>query len=100
MVNLSDRRSYALHRAVADKIRRDPALLRVALTKLDLYEAKAGQHPPYRRWRQIIQCGPNDVIRALLETSEESQILRSASPFTGILSAEERQAIIDSVHSH
>lgn len=99
IVNLSDRRSYALHKAVADKIRLNPDLLRIALGALDRYEARVGPYPPYRRWREIIRRGPADVVRVLLETSEESQILRSASPFAGILSVQERQAILDSVHN-
>ncbi|MDE2481572.1 MAG: hypothetical protein KGN02_05245 [bacterium] len=94
---MSDRRNYELHRLVATKVQRDPSLLRIALRNIARFENRSGSNPYYLRWKEIIASGPESTVEALLDTGELGQTLRSASPFAGILTDEERLTIIRDV---
>jgi hypothetical protein len=89
-----DERSLALHRAIADKLRRDPSLIEVALDNIDRWSLQNSRSQPYwDTWRELLS-GPLDVLLALLvEKSERMTALRQATPFAGILSPQERWAI-------
>lgn len=90
-----DRRSLALHQAVAEKLRRDPSLLAIALANLDRWETRGASHaqPYLEAWRQIIDSGLNNCLQAMVEDSERSTALRQSSPFAGVLTDAERLTI-------
>lgn len=90
-----DRRSIALHQAVAEKLRQDPSLLAIALANLDSWETRgAGHAQPYlEAWRQIIGSGVDHCLQVMVEDSERSTALRQSSPFAGVLTDAERLAI-------
>jgi hypothetical protein len=95
-----DARSRALHAAVANQIRRDPALLAIPLANLDRWEHEQGPTPAFQEWRQILLSEPLEHVLSLLEEdSERADRLRQSSPFTGILSPEERAEIFRSYES-
>jgi hypothetical protein len=89
-------RSLAMHRAIAERVRADPALLeRVRAT---LARWLAGTSPRTRgyleEWQRIVEAGPDAVVAALTAEAEHAATLRQCSPFTGILSNRERFALL------
>ena len=83
--------------AIAEKIRRQPALFTIA--KQNLVRWKKMQKPlapALREWEAIIELHSREEVLAILtQDNEEGQRLRQSSPFTGILTREERDAIFD-----
>jgi excisionase family DNA binding protein len=47
-------------------------------------------------WRKTIDSGPSGVLNALVSDTPEARELRQNSPFTGILSLEERKTVLNS----
>jgi hypothetical protein len=92
-------RSRALHRAVAEKIRARPELVQAARDNLDRWIGQQQQQGPVSkgllRWKQILDSQPvEEVLRLLCDESPESDRLRHATPFAGILTEAERAAIL------
>jgi len=82
----------------ADKLEREPALLRVPLENMDRWLAN-GHPAPHRleQWRTLIlraQASPEgfqELLALLRDDGEATQRLREFSPFAGVLSAAERR---------
>ena len=47
-------------------------------------------------WRKTIDSGPGPVLNALVSDTPEARELRQNSPFTGILSPDERRTVLNS----
>jgi hypothetical protein len=89
-----DRRSLALHRAIAEKLRRRPELLDVARDNLDRWSRNPGHSQPYwDAWREILDRPLPEILRLLEEESEFMTAMRQATPFAGVLDPAERWAI-------
>jgi hypothetical protein len=89
-----DRRSLALHEAVAAKLEKDPALLGVARANvkrwLEVHPAAA-----LVEWEQLLDRAPLSRVLALLRSPDEDAArLRQSSPFAGVLTPGERLAIL------
>jgi excisionase family DNA binding protein len=88
--------SLALHAAVVAKLIRDPErVLAIARRNLQCDVASGTEHElPYaREWESLIAEGVPAVIEAMLDPSDHGVTLRSSTPFTGVLDAEEVRAI-------
>jgi len=95
---LIDRCSLELNRLVAEKIRRQPELMDFARNKLDRILAEP--HLPesgkeaLREWQAIFSRKSfEEILEILVEDSDEGQRLRQSTPFTGILSQNEREVV-------
>jgi hypothetical protein len=89
-----DQRSLATHRAIAEKLRADPALIEVARGNLDRWSRENWRSQPYwDAWREILNRPIEDILAALVEESERMTALRQTTPFAGILAPAERWAI-------
>jgi len=89
-----DQRSLALHRAIAEKLRADPALVEVARDNLNRWALQNGRSQPYwDTWRALLSRPIEELLALIVEESERMTALRQASPFAGILSPAERWAI-------
>lgn len=89
-----DRRSLALHRAIAAKLREDPALVAIAVENLARWSRAAGRSQPYwDAWREILDRPFDEMLDLLGEESERMTALRQATPFAGVLKPAERWAI-------
>jgi hypothetical protein len=89
-----DARSLALHEAVAAKLEARPQLLDVARANLARWLARdpAGA---LLEWARLLDQRPLDDILTLLRSSDERAArLRQSSPFAGVLTPEERLAIL------
>jgi hypothetical protein len=91
-----DRRSLAMHRAIAEKLRADPSLLAIARENLDRWLTQRGSSQPYwDAWREILKRPLEEVLSLMVEESEKMTALRQSNPFPGILTPRERWAIYD-----
>jgi hypothetical protein len=83
------------HRAMARKIRRQPKLFNRARRNIARWEKRnRGCPEPLREWKQILrENGMEKVLRLMTRADEEGNRLRQSSPFCGILTEKERNAI-------
>ena len=89
-----DERSLALHNAVAEKLRSEPALLEIAGENLKRWYEGAGHSRPYLdEWRRLLDLPLEDLLGLMVQESERMTALRQTSPFAGILKPAERWAI-------
>jgi hypothetical protein len=97
MQKRSDERSFVLHREIAKKLRSNPELWDIPKMNLARWKKlKNGLPPALTEWEDIFRKEKREHILTLLESdSEDSRRLRSSSPFTGILSENERMKIFE-----
>lgn len=96
-----------LHELVADKLERDPALLRIPLENIDRWLAN-GHTAPHRleQWREIIlraqesEAGFVALLDLLRAHDEMSVRLKDFAPFAGTLTREERRGAAPSCAYH
>jgi hypothetical protein len=93
-----DRRSLAFHVAIAEKLRTDPKLLEKFRDRLQAMlsddRVSISTRDAYREWLDFIEEHSfEEVLDLLVDPSEEGTRLRQATPFAGILSRTEREAI-------
>ncbi|WP_425067127.1 hypothetical protein [Reyranella sp.] len=95
----SDRLHLALARAAAAKLRQQPDLFTKVRRQLTRWRAnldgtQAGTRPYLERWEALAALGPEAMISQVLETSEQATAMRQTAPFAGVLTSQERMAII------
>jgi len=93
-----DDRSLEMDRVIAEKIRANPELAQIALANIERWLANPDYSESSRQatleWKGIIDNSSVGELVTLLESSsEEARRLRQSSPFCGILTPDERQAI-------
>jgi hypothetical protein len=96
-----DERSLALGRAIGEKLRADPSLVERAQQRIAAWESAAigsGDRsvlPALAEWGEILRTHNLDALIDLLgsDTSERAARLRQSSPFVGVLTPAERDAI-------
>lgn len=87
----SDRRSLAMHRLIAGRLRAAPGLLAVARTNIARWRGRNSFPQPYLDdWERILDAGLDEVLRLIESETEEAARLRSSTPFAGILTPRER----------
>jgi hypothetical protein len=92
-----DERSLTLHQLVARKLLADPALLESARANVRRWQCRnGGPSPALAERERILDDGVEQVAEFLVERSERATRLRQSSPFAGILTDDERQAIYES----
>ena len=93
---LIDRRCLALHEAVAETLRRDGRLINVARDNLQRWAEANGILPvPLQEWQTLLDTrSVEEIVTLLTDPGEEATRLRQSSPFGGILSEDERLAIL------
>jgi hypothetical protein len=80
-----DRRSIAMHRAIAEKLRANPALLEIARENIARWAPAAGRSRHYLdAWLEVLEM-----------PLEEMRATRQNNPFAGVLNPRERWAIYD-----
>ena len=96
--SLHDAKSLALHTVIAYKISQDPSLLEKARENLAHMRSRyePDNMPLYiEEWEQILTLHWKHIAALLIAVTEDAILLRSSSPFTGILTQEERLKIIE-----
>jgi hypothetical protein len=94
---LLEARSLAMHAVIAEKIERDPKLLKIAHDNLKRWRTRWEEQTPawYQEWSGILKRPWSEIAAIMTEPSEDGARLRQSSPFAGILSATERRRIYD-----
>lgn len=97
MQERSDKRSLALHRAIVRRLCKCPDLWEKPLKNIERWaEQNGGMQMSMKIWKDILETTPReDIIKLLLSRSQRATQLRSSSPFTGIISQEERNRIFE-----
>src|ERR1039458_4284314 len=93
-----DQRSLAMGRAIAGKVRAQPALFQIAKDNLKRWIQQRQPDVPIvlQEWQEILTQWPVEKILDLLTSDDENaRRLRQSSPFAGVLSQEERRSIFD-----
>ena len=92
---LIEEKSIWLHRAVADKLRQDAALLMKARERVAGWLADASVHPHYAKaWQGILALSPEEISKRLSDPDETMRALRQCSPFAGALTPQERWSVL------
>jgi hypothetical protein len=90
-----DRRSLALHEAVAAKLDERPELLHVAHDNLARWLQRSPS-PALQEWRDLLgRATLADITTLLRSPADSAARLRQSSPFAGILTPQERRTIMD-----
>ena len=91
---LAEERSLAYHRAVADRLRRDPTSVARALARAEAWCTEGGHASHYAaEWRDKLRGPLNELLALLVDPSEHARALRQATPFAGFLDPRERWRI-------
>src|ERR1017187_8640628 len=94
-----DQRSLALHDAVAARLEAQPQLFEMARANLQRW-LKASPAAALREWQRLLDTLPLANLLALLRSPDEHAArLRQSSPFAGLLTPAERQAILNRYES-
>ena len=82
-------------RIVVERIDADPGLFNVAHENLERWRRLHGAlSRANEEWKQLLERPWREIREVLLEESDEGQRLRSTHPFRGIVTEEERLAIM------
>jgi hypothetical protein len=96
-----DRRSLAMHRAIAEKLRANPELMAIARENLARrLETPGHSHPYWEAWNEIFDLPLSNMLELIVEDSERMTAMRQTSPFAGILTPKERWVIYDRYGRH
>ena len=88
-------RSLALHREVAERLRREPRLLEEARTRVRQWLQDGSVHQDWAQaWRGVLEGTIDEVVARLTERSEQAHDMRQVSPFAGVLDARTRWEIL------
>ena len=81
--------------AVRVKLVADPkSVISIASSNLDRWEKSYGFTPGWMTgWRAILDGGVVEILRVIDGTDERSILLRSSSPFAGVLTEDERSVV-------
>lgn len=87
-----DKRSLALHRLIAEKIRNDPALFDKAQATLARWRkiVHSGSQPYLAEWERLVADGIEASLAMATEDTARATALRKSSPFAGVLTEPER----------
>jgi len=97
MQSRSDERSRMLHKEISKKLKSNPSLWDIPRNNITKWKRGSGKlAPAFIEWDHILNTKTKEQILSILESSsEESVRLRSSSPFTGILTENERLRIFE-----
>jgi hypothetical protein len=92
-----DRINLAMDRLTATKIRRDPSVVNIARANLRRWMESDGDfvHPVHAEWLDILQfLEPSELADFIESDTPKANRLRQSTPFAGILTEDERLAIL------
>jgi hypothetical protein len=95
-----EEQSLALHREIAQRIRKKPDLLTGVRDRL-LKDIGSGRFSisvtqAMQEWQDILNTGSlEQILELLVDPGENARRLRQSTPFAGILTQEERRRILE-----
>jgi hypothetical protein len=98
---LSEQRSLAYHRLIAERLRSQPEILEKARQRARTWLAASAEPPFYaRKWAEILAGDIPSIAAFLVDRSELATELRQSSPFAGALQPQERWKIWREAREH
>lgn len=94
-----DARSLAMHRAIAEKVRKNPRLLEAAGENIRRWRRQGVDVTAFAEWEAILDRGVEETVRVLTDPSENAARLRQSTPFTGVLTPKERRRFFEAPRS-
>ena len=96
--DLAAERSRALHLAVAERLRAEPALVEVARERVSGWLRDGSVNEWYASgWAGLLRKPIDELVEILGEHSERMHDLRQTSPFAGFIDARTRWRILGEV---
>ncbi|MEN1728683.1 MAG: MarR family transcriptional regulator [Pseudomonadota bacterium] len=93
---LAELRRRRLHERIAHRLVDEPELLKRARERLvDLSFANPSGRTYHRRWHDLLDGPLPKLLRKMTEDSEQADLLRKESPFTGLVRPEERREVFE-----
>jgi hypothetical protein len=91
-----DKRSLAFHRAIVEILRKDPVpvLSRAKRNLEKLTNMHPGAHMLFDQWKDWLTLPLENLASRLLDPLPEAREMRQVSPFSGVLSPEQRARIL------
>jgi hypothetical protein len=90
-----DARSLAMHRAIAEKLRKNPRLLEAAGENIRRWRRLGVDVSAFAEWEAVLERGVEETVRVLTDPSEHGARLRQSTPFTGVLTPKERRRFFE-----
>ena len=92
-----ERRSLALHEAIAERLAEDPAsgIARARRTLERMVAGPAGSSQLIKEWRVLLDRPLAGLLPVLTDPGPWARELRHVTPFAGILTAAERAAVYE-----
>ena len=95
-----EEQSLVLHREIARRIRINPDLLTVVRDRLtkDIHSGQfsVSVTDAMQEWLDLLNAGSlAEILELLLDQGENARRLRQSTPFTGILTQEERRHVLE-----
>lgn len=86
-----------MHCLIARKLLADPALIAQARSTLARWRAQAAEPTPsyFFEWGHILEGSPKAIAAFLASMCEDASRLRQSSPFTNLLTPEERARVFE-----
>jgi len=95
--DLRSLRSRRLHRSVARRLASEPALRDVARERLQkLRHVNPHGRVYHDRWADLLDGPLTQLLRVMTEVSEQADVLRQESPFTVLVTPDERRRAFES----
>jgi hypothetical protein len=93
---IAELRSLEYHRLIAERVKRDPEVLRRARERVACWLAEGGPVDRGRalRWQHVLHLPVPELVRVLTRDDETGRDLRQNTPFAGVLTNEERWRVI------
>ena len=90
-----ERRSLAVHRAIARRLESAPeaTIRRARRTLARMSRQHPGARPLLSRWRNILSRPVDEILEVLVDPRPSARELRHVTPFAGILTAGERASV-------
>ncbi|WP_454869820.1 hypothetical protein [Pseudomonas putida] len=97
---LHDEYSRRAHCLIADKLRLNPHLIEAARDNLNkIAKELSPQSISFMEWEIILKCDVESICEFIIQKSDHLQELRQSSPFSGILTEEERRILRRDVYA-
>jgi len=98
--DLRSLRSRRLHQSVARRLANEPALRDVVRARLQrLRHVNPHGRIYHDRWEALLDGPLTQLLRVMTEVSEQADVLRQESPFTVLVTADERRRVFESART-
>lgn len=92
-----DHRSLRFHELIAAEFVKDPVAVRQkAISTLKRWKKQGSWCTGFSKWEKLLKRSSDQyILSIMLEKSDRGDALRQTSPFVGIISEEQRMAVIE-----